>query len=366
MKKIVFLTSANSWHVPVKTKYFVSKGYKVYYLKIYPGGEKDISPNGVSCINIKTPYKGLVNKILQLFIVNKELNKIKPDILHIISMYKSYFALFVNVKNIVFENNGSDVLIRPKKNKFYRYYYKFIYQFAKAVVQDSKISQKAGINYGAPLKFNQVIELGIDFKIFNKKVKYGEVRKKFGLLKNELIFSPRGLTPLYNIDTIIKTIPIVKKRFPSVKYLFCYNNNMLSKELSCLIDELGVLNDIIYLGFLDNDTELRYYLRDVDVVVSVPSSDSSPRSVYEAMACYANVIVSELPWYHGKFKKNKNINVIPVKDFESLSRKIIDVLEQPELVNRESAYKYVYEKINMESSSRKLEQLYIDLLKQDY
>ena len=36
--------------------------------------------------------------------------------------------------------------------------------------------------------------------------------------------------------------------------------------------------------------------RAADVVVSIPSSDSSPRSVWEALACGRPVVVSDLPW----------------------------------------------------------------------
>jgi glycosyltransferase involved in cell wall biosynthesis len=36
--------------------------------------------------------------------------------------------------------------------------------------------------------------------------------------------------------------------------------------------------------------------RAADVVVSLASSDSSPRSVWEALACARPVIVSDLPW----------------------------------------------------------------------
>jgi glycosyltransferase involved in cell wall biosynthesis len=36
--------------------------------------------------------------------------------------------------------------------------------------------------------------------------------------------------------------------------------------------------------------------RAADVVVSIPSTDSSPRSVWEALACGRSVVVSDLPW----------------------------------------------------------------------
>ena len=362
MNKIVFLTSANSWHVPVKTKYFVSKKYQVYYFKIYPGSSIDITPPGVESIDIKNSFPGVFNRIVQVFQVHYHLKKIKPDILHIISMYKTYFALFASAKKIVFENNGSDVLVRPQKNKLYKFYYSFIYKFCNAVVQDSKISQIAGIKYGAPMRYNKVIELGVDFNIFNKKILKGKIRKQLGLDDNRIVFSPRGLTTIYNIDVIIKTIPIVIAQHPKVKYLFCYNNDSLNEELSNLIESCNVKDHVLFTGYLDNETELPYYLRDSDVVLSVPSSDSSPRSVYEAMACNTNVIISNLPWYQGKFIKNQNISIVPVRNVEALAKKIVNILYTPDLINRDSAYNYVYDNINMRKSAYQLEKLYLEIL----
>ena len=362
MNKIVFLTSANSWHVPVKTKYFVSKKYQVYYFKIYPGSSIDITPPGVESIDIKNSFPGVFNRIVQVFQVHYHLKKIKPDILHIISMYKTYFALFASAKKIVFENNGSDVLIRPQKNKLFKYYYSFIYKFCNATVQDSKISQIAGVKYGAPMRYNKVIELGVDFNVFNRKVFKGKVKNQLGLEENRIVFSPRGLTPIYNIDIIIKTIPLVKAIYPNVKYLFCYNNDSLNTKLRNLIESLKVENNVLFTGFLDNETELPYYLKDSDVVLSVPSSDSSPRSVYEAMACNINVIISDLPWYQGKFIENHNISIVPVRNVEALAKKIVDILNTPDLIDRDSAYNYVYENINMRKSAFQLEKLYLEIL----
>ena len=54
--KIAFLTIANSWHIPVRTKYLVSKGHTVYYFSLYPGGENPIKQKGIEYIKIKTYF----------------------------------------------------------------------------------------------------------------------------------------------------------------------------------------------------------------------------------------------------------------------------------------------------------------------
>jgi len=105
-----------------------------------------------------------------------------------------------------------------------------------------------------------------------------------------------------------------------------------------------------------------YFYRDSDVVVSVPSSDSSPRSVYEAMACGIPVIISDLEWYRNKFTAEKEVAVVPVGNIELLANKIITILKNNYL-DTEAAYQYVFENINMIKHSQKLENLYKELLK---
>ena len=51
---IAFLTTANSWHVPVRTKYLVSKGHNVHLFNIHPGSEQEIIPPSVKVIDIKS------------------------------------------------------------------------------------------------------------------------------------------------------------------------------------------------------------------------------------------------------------------------------------------------------------------------
>jgi len=366
--KIAFLTLANSWHIPVKTKYFVSKRHSVYYFGLYPGGENFIEPKGVNCIEIKSKYHNKIFRVFsKMYQVRQLSKKYKIDVLHVVGIIYSIYALFAKAKKVIIENNGSDVLVVPEKflftRLFYKIFYGYLYQFSDGVVQDSKVAQEAGIKYGAPISNNEIIELGIDFEIFNFNITKGVAKKRLGLDSNQkMIFSPRSFRPNSNIDTIIKTIPIVKKIFPDVKYVFCKHYGDLEQYYLQLITELKVEDNVKFTGFLDNELDMPFFCIDADLVLSVLSSDSSPRSVYEAMACGTPVIISELPWYHGKFEKNKDLLTVPTKDPNQLARVIIQVLTGDKVPNLDSAYQKVEKNINMVNHSKNLEALYYRIL----
>jgi glycosyltransferase involved in cell wall biosynthesis len=360
--KIGFLTTANSWHIPVKTKYFVEQGHEVYYIEIHPGTGQQIVPDGVVCYSIKSKWPsflGYINKLWKAYCYSKTIGL---DILQIISMKYSPYAIIFKAKKIVIENTGSDVLLFPNKYKWLKYVYKLLYSKANAVIQDSLVTQNAGIKCGAPKKFNKIVELGIDFKVFNKDVPKGNARKRLMLGNEKIIFSPRGFTDLYNIETIIKSIPFVMDSFPDVKFVFCRHFGKKEDEFADLIKRLSVSSNVVFTGFLDNEKDMPLFYTDSDIVVSVPSSDSSPRSVYEAMACLTPVIISELPWYHQKFQRDINVCVVPIKDEIKLAEKIVKILNGEIVIDIESAYQYVESNINMISHSKEAEKLYLNLL----
>ena len=113
-----------------------------------------------------------------------------------------------------------------------------------------------------------------------------------------LIFSPRAITPLYNIDTIIEALYDLKEmklRFKCM-FSFAFGGDYYSR-LQRKIKALGLEDYVIWLGYVRYE-DMQLYYNASDIVISVPSSDSSPKSVYEAMFCGTPVIISDLEWSH--------------------------------------------------------------------
>jgi glycosyltransferase involved in cell wall biosynthesis len=134
------------------------------------------------------------------------------------------------------------------------------------------------------------------------------------------------------------------------------------EKFGTLIHELGIEDHLLVTGQIDHTGTMPFYCRDADVVVSVPSSDSSPASVYEAMACKTRVIISDLPWYRGKFEKDRDMIVVPARNVEKLADAIIQVLSGEKKVDIQSAYEKVFKKINYQTENGKLEKLYQRIL----
>jgi len=360
--RIAFLHQPNDPYTVIRLKYFISQGHRVYSITFPKKNKQQSKIDGL--INIELPELlinriFLLKRIVYIWHIYKITKSIDLDILHIVDAKSMIMSVFSRSKKTIVQNQGSDVLKIPEIYPWLIIIYKLFYKYADAVIQDSKIAQDAGLKYGASEKNNKVIEIGVDFSVFNDKVNKGIARKKLGLtLEDRIVFSSRGMASIYNIDTIIKSIPKVKVKFPDVKYVFASNYGSFSQEMEKFINSKNLNDNIIYTGFLNHTEEMPYFYRDSDVVVSVPSSDSSPFSVYEAMATLTPVIVSDLPWLEGKFITEKHLITVLPKNENMLAEKIINVLKGEHTLDLESSYDIVHDKINMFKENKRLECLY--------
>jgi glycosyltransferase involved in cell wall biosynthesis len=363
--KIAFLHQPNDPYTQVRIKYFVSRGHDVYSI-VFNTNKKQKPITGLNVIYL--PDKHFIHfpfmkRLIYGKVINDITSKHNIDILYVISALNSYYIKASSAKNNILEIQGSDVIRGPKKFPFLKLFYKYYWIFADAITQDSMLAQEMGFKYGASKKNNKVIEIGVDFSIFNKDVTKGIARERMGINKDDpIVFSSRGMKSIYNIATLIKTIPIVKKRFSSVKFVFASNYGNLPDDMKKFINLNNLNDNIIFTGWLDHEKEMPYYNRDADVMVSVPSSDSSPFSVYEAMATMTPVIVTDLPWLKDKFIHGKHLVSVPVRDEKTLSVEIINVLGENRSIDKEAAYKIVFEKINMEIENLRLENLMKSLM----
>ena len=110
-----------------------------------------------------------------------------------------------------------------------------------------------------------------------------------------LVASVRGLDPLYNPVLLLEAFARVRRRRPSARLLLKNQKQHVTTKTKRAIERLGLRGAVMILGNVPAERMPNVY-RAADVVVSIPSSDSSPRSVWEALACGRPVVVSDLPW----------------------------------------------------------------------
>lgn len=359
--RIAFLHQPNDPYTEVRIKYFLSKGNEVYSI-VFCKNEKQKKIKGLKIIELpdlifhKLPF---VKRILYGLHIRRYTNLYKIDILYIVSALNCFYLFTSKAKRNFLEVQGSDVIRTPERFPPLRLYYRLFWRFADGITQDSKLAQEKGKGYLPKKKIiNEIVEIGVNFNVFNTNVTKGVIRKKYELGNRPIVFHSRGLRRLYNIDILIESLTIVKKQFDDVCFMLTGNKNDFDKKIINFIKEKQIENNIIFCGRLDHTSEMKYYYRDANVSVSIPSSDSSPFSVYEAMAIKTPIIVSGLPWLKDKFTPGKHLVTVPDRDPYALAEAIVQVLEKKIQLDLDSSYQVVYQRINMVKENDKLEELF--------
>jgi len=372
--KILYLASSSDWHVDLWTQYF-TKHHSVYLFSDKENYNKDQQFKAVSV----THSAGLLGGVLNFFKFTSkkfyQINKLisaryyafkidtlikseKIDVVHAHSLYYGYVASFLKSQvPVIFTPMGSDIIIHAQQNVIYKYLAQRAFYHAVAVTNDSLIQQKKGYKVGAKAEKNYIIQNGVDSSIFYPQD--NTIKQDFHVGVDEfLIFSPRAITPLYNIDIIIESLFKLKKSNHKFKCMFAFAfGGEYYSELKQKIITLGLEDYVIWLNYIKYE-DMQLYYNASDLVISVPSSDSSPKSVYEAMFCGKPVIVSDLEWSHELLDELECVCRVDVRNSDQLFDSITRIMYDPVFSGKISknslllAHKFFDYEVNMKEMDR--------------
>ena len=125
-----------------------------------------------------------------------------------------------------------------------------------------------------------VIPPGIDFNDIQKVKKSNEV--------SDVIFAGR-LIKEKNIDVLINSMDIVRKKFPEIKCIII-GEGPEEGELKKLVKELHIENNIIFKRFMENYNDLIGYMKSSRVFVLPSTREGFGMVVIEANACGIPVV----------------------------------------------------------------------------
>ncbi|PMO67494.1 hypothetical protein BCT05_06875 [Vibrio breoganii] len=334
---ILYIADSSSWHNAKWTEYFAER-HNVFLFSDYKDDYKPVKFHpAVNIIQIppiiKTGNRHF-NKLSSVFLYRSEIesiiSKYNIDVIHSVALYYAYLASTLDTKiPIIYTQQGSELLVRCKTSMVYRYMAKKAFSRASMVTGDSLTIQRAGIKYGASKNNNHIIQNGVDTKKFFPSKNFNSQK-----LNNRLVrlCSPRAITDLYNIDIILNALSILDKEYEidfTCDFTFGFGDENLQKYKD-LASKLGISDKLNWIGYVDH-SEMPAIFESADISISVPSSDSSPRSVYESMACGTPVIVSNLPWTNENVTNLKDILISEVQSSQDLACKLVQLINDSDL-----------------------------------
>jgi glycosyltransferase involved in cell wall biosynthesis len=316
------------------------------------------------------PYKNILKRNKVLSALRDIIENESIDIIH--SMYAFPNAFWVNLiqfKNHIITTRGSDVLVDYRNlfkhsnsfttnitNKFFIKQFHNSFNNAKYITSTSIIQQLVIKEFLKNEKKLKLIRTGIDIDDFIK------IAEKIHKTEKELIiFSPRSMMPIYNIDIIVNAFSLVIKKHSNIKLVIINDvpNEEYATTIVNLIAKLGIKENCIVTNKLSKKEMIRWYVN-ADLVVSIPKTDGSPNSVLEAMLAKKSLIMGDYDYDSQLFL---NIPKLKANTKEGLFVKMDELLNKPILPEiLEKNYNLVIQLANLKNSTEKIDQLYMDLL----
>jgi glycosyltransferase involved in cell wall biosynthesis len=279
----------------------------------------------------------------------------RPDVVHAHWMPFVTLAALVGARPLVASAWGSDVYgggIRRRLS------IRFALRRTAVAMSDSQDLTNRLRELGPRSLRTMVVNWGVDLVDVRPPTaeERGRLKERFGLKQGPVVLSARGLKDLYNPELVVEAFSRVRAAVPEAQLVVKHT----SPEEAVPADwraEPG----LHLVGRLSSE-EMRDLLRAAEVTVSVASSDSSPRSVWEAMAAGSAVVVSDLPWVHELIRNGRDAEVVAlVADLvaAAIERLLADASYRQELVA--AARRLVEEHRDRDAELTRLEACYREL-----
>ncbi len=291
--RILMLGTLNTPHVEHLALAMRDRGHTVvvagdvaatYPPTVLPAGGVDVRP-------LELPAMPWARRLLR---------EVRPDVVHAhwLPAY-GFLAAVMRLRPLVVMAWGSDVYratpLQTRKSRF-------AVRHADVAMTDSADLVRRLVALGARPDRTYELNWGVDLDRFSPPAERLAVRRRLGLDDGPLVLSPRALQPLYNPAVIAEGFE--RAAVPSAQLVLKHIGTGEPNIRRPLPDGARVVGHVPYEQLAD-------WYQAADVCVSIPDSDSSPRSVWEAMACGCACVLSDLPWVHELIEDGRHALVVP-------------------------------------------------------
>jgi len=348
-------------------EYFAGAGHEVHLVTSEQEPELDIENVTLHVLKRFGPKTRAINYLINTLPLLRQfkrlIKKIVPDIVHAhYIMETAFLGALSDFHPFVVTAWGSDVLVTPRESRMARLIAKYVLKRADLVTCDAEHIQKPLIQLGAAPQKIKLIYFGVDTKKFKPRQKDEKLAKELGILNSPTVISLRHLEPLYDIETLLASVPLVLEEVPEAKFVLL-GRGSLETKLKELSQSLGVSDSVRFVGQVPAD-EVPQYLTSADICISTALSDAGPGGIIEAMACELPVITTDFGDNRRWVEDGMNGYIIPLRSPRGLASRIVQLIRNPDVrqkfgrINRQ----IIAERNNWEIEMGKMEKLYEKLI----
>ncbi|MFN8060125.1 MAG: glycosyltransferase family 4 protein [Vicinamibacterales bacterium] len=356
--RLCFYGWSSHIHVRRWVEAFVERGHDVSVISV---GKDTMPIQGARVVPLRSRRH---NFVLQSLEFRALLKWLRPDVVHAHWAPLGYLPAICGTRPLVVSAWGSDVYMRHEADAESVAMLTTGLQAADLVTCDSKDLAREITTLGVAPGNVRVVQWGVDLSLFAPDpAGAAALRTSLGIPDNALVlFSPRHFAPIYDIESIVRAIPLVRRTQPNVVFILKdYRGTAEYRQhLRELATSLGV-DDVVRWVFEVGYGELPAYYSLAAATISVPVTDATPMSVLEAAACGSVPIVSDLPSLREWITPGHNGFIVPKQDPESLAAAILRLSAGDSTSMREANVRLVRDEADHAAHMAAMEQLYASL-----
>jgi glycosyltransferase involved in cell wall biosynthesis len=295
---ICFFSDARAEHTRRWSKYFALKGHHVDIITWNPNTLDNYEPVQVHVVHKTLASSNILSRILNLPYLIAEIKKIireiKPDVIHAHSAGAyAWMAMLAGFHPYVVTPWGTDILVDAKKSRWNHWLTSFALRRADLITCDARHMKNEIVCLGVNPDRIQLVMFGVDLNRFVVSPDAGiEFKKRFKLNDSPIVLSTRTLTPIHDVETFVRAIPLIQAAVPDAQFIVATDGSERNK-LEDMADALGVTEAVRFPGYLEEDEMVRWLCL-ADVYVSTSLTDAGlAGSTAEAMACGLPVVITD-------------------------------------------------------------------------
>ena len=331
--EVVYISSAQlqtKFDLAKLLRYIPFKKIRNYLLITKIRQRNQVSMSG-DVIRYKLPFTNPLGYIFNASYVQKIVNKIRPDIVHVhYATGNGLLGSLTGFHPAILSVWGSDIMVVPKKSTILKIIIIRNLRYYDWICTTSKILFEKTMNFIPEQSNINQVPIGVDINHF----------KPDRSLKNSMyitVGTVKGLAPQYGVDILLQAFAEARQRLLSMNPRIARNLRLLIlgigqqlQELQLLASKLGIKEVVKFAGWVPN-SKVPMYLNKMDIYVAMSRSESFGVAILEASACQLPVVVSNVGGLPEVVQDKVTGYIVENEDIEACTGALISLVKDRNL-----------------------------------